>query len=318
MKKVFCSQLLPVCAALLVLFSTFTIFAQNDDDEVLKIDSSLVVLNAAVSDAKGVPVLGLKQKHFKVFEDGVEQKIDFFAAEEAPFAAVILIDTSGSMEQRLSMARSAAINFLDGLREDDMAAIYNFDSEVKLVQEFSQSTDIAPATFDIKARGSTALYDAIFKAAEELVNRPEKRKAIIVLSDGADNKSTHTSGGALKAALAAGATIYTVDMASMEVGGSQVMDRMKNAVTLKALAEKSGGRFIAADGASAESRNAGSGLRNAFVSVLKELGNQYTITYQPSNTAHDGKYRKIEVKVTTPTAAKTEVRTRKGYNALKK
>lgn len=282
--------------------------AQNDDDDILNIDSSLVVLNASVMDDKGVPMLGLRQKNFKVFEDGVEQKIEFFEAEETPFAAVILVDTSGSMEPRISMARAAAINFLDGIRTDDMTAIYNFDSEVKLVQDFSQSRDIAEVAYDLKARGMTAMNDAIYKAAQELAKRPEKRKAIIVLSDGMDNMSRYPAAKALKAALTASATIYTVDMSSPEVAGSAAVNqRILSIGALKNFAEKSGGKFISTPG--------GAGLRDAFKSIVKEMGNQYTLGYQPSNSARDGKYRTIELKVNKPNA---QVRTRKGYNALKK
>lgn len=282
--------------------------AAQEDEEAFNINSNLVVLNAAVVDDKGVPLLGLKQKNFKIFEDGIEQKIEFFEAEETPFAAVILIDTSGSMEPRISMARSAAINFLDGIRTDDMTAIYNFDSEVKLVQDFTQSRDIAEVAYDLKARGMTAVNDAIYKAAQELAKRPEKRKAIVVLSDGQDNMSKYSSGKALKAAIAASATIYTVDMSSPGNGGSAAMNqRILSIGSLKNFAEKSGGKFISTPG--------GAGLRDAFKSIVQEMGNQYTLGYQPTNTAHDGKYRAIELKVTKPNA---QVRTRKGYNALKK
>src|SRR4029450_7039403 len=103
-------------------------FAQSDDD-VVTVDSSIVVVNATITAPAGNHVSGIRQHQFSIFENGVEQEINFFAAEKTPFAAVILIDTSGSMEQRVSLARSAAIRFLDRLRNDDVTAIYNFDSE---------------------------------------------------------------------------------------------------------------------------------------------------------------------------------------------
>src|SRR5215204_3030489 len=134
-----------ILAALLLVFSfsfLFSIHAQDDDD-VVKVDSSIVVLNATITDAAGNHVSGLRQNQFSVFENGVEQEIGFFAAEDTPFAAVILLDTSGSMEQRVSMARSAAIRFLDGIRDTDNAEIYRFDSKVSLVQKFSNSRDVS-------------------------------------------------------------------------------------------------------------------------------------------------------------------------------
>src|SRR5688500_15200998 len=132
---------------LFLILSTVGSSAQDNDD-VIKVDSSLVVLNATITDTDGKPVPGLQKSRFTVLENGVEQKIDFFAAEETPFAAVILLDTSGSMEDRVSMARAAAIRFLAGLREKDMAAIYRFDSKVVQVQDFSEQRDIDDRVFD--------------------------------------------------------------------------------------------------------------------------------------------------------------------------
>ncbi len=294
----------PKFLILLLMFGCFLspVFAQNED-EVINIESSVVILNAAVSDTGGRTVSGLKQSQFKVFEDGKEQKIDFFQSEETPFAAIILLDTSGSMETRVSMARSAAINFLDGLRSDDVAAIYNFDSKVKLIQDFSNSRDITERIFDLKADGYTALNDAIYQAAQELGKRAEKRKAIIVLSDGADNKSGHSADKALKAALAENVTIYTVDMSAIDTGGRE---RMQSQGALKNFAEKSGGYFVATPG--------GAAMRDAFKGIVEELGTQYTLGYQPSDTKKDGKWRSIEVRVARPNL---NIRTRKGYNAPK-
>jgi Ca-activated chloride channel family protein len=293
----------------LFLFSfSNTIFAQ-DDDEPINVESSIVVVNAAITDSSGKAVTGLKQTLFKVFEDGKEQKIEFFAAEKTPFAAVILLDSSGSMEQRISIARAAAINFLDGLRGDDNVAIYDFNSKISLVQDFSNSRDITTEKiFDIKADGQTILNDAIFEAAKVLEKRPEKRKAIIILSDGADTQSKRSADKALKAALAADASVYTVDMSGTDAAQTQKekFEQIQNQKILKNFAEKSGGTFVAASG--------GTALREAFKDIVSELGSQYTLTYQPTNTAKDGKWREIEVRVAKPNLT---IRTRKGYNALK-
>ncbi len=289
---------------LLSIFSTFPviIFAQ-DENTILKVDSSVVLLNATILDKSGKPVGGLKQEQFKVLEDGSQQVINFFSAEETPFAAVILIDTSGSMEERVSMARAAAINFLDGLRANDSAAIYRFDSKVFLVQQFSGSRDIDEKIYDIKADGMTALNDSIYKASVELAKRVEKRRAIVVLSDGADTFSGVSSTKALKAAMEADASIYTIDMSAMNSNGKE---RMQNQAALKNFAEKTGGRFISTPG--------GAAMRQAFKGIVEELGVQYTISYEPSNLKKDGKWRSIELLVSRPNLT---IRTRKGYTANK-
>jgi Ca-activated chloride channel family protein len=288
--------------ALFTFLPALTIQAQNDDD-VITVDSSIVVLNATITDTAGKAVRGLDRKFFSVFEDGQEQKIASFETEETPFAAVILLDTSGSMEERVSLARSAAIQFLDGLRANDNAAIYNFDSKIDEVQGFSSTRDINDHVFDLKARGMTLLNDAIAKAAQVLSKRPEKRRAIIVLSDGADTMSKLSSEKALKAALLVSATIYSVDMAGVDTG---IAERMQNRGVLKNFADKTGGRYIETPG--------GAAMRDAFKQIVEELGQQYTIAYQPSNQTKDGKWRAIELRVSRANLA---VRTRKGYNAPK-
>jgi len=290
-------------AFLAVSLATSTVLAQTDDD-VIKVDSSIVVINASVTDSSGKSVGGLGQAQFHVFEDGVEQKIESFGSEETPFAAVILLDTSGSMEERVMLARAAAITFLDGLRALDVAAIYNFDSKVAVVQDFSNSRDMRDQVFDLKANGMTVLNDAVFKAADVLSKRPEKRRAIIVLSDGADTMSGKTAERALKAALAVNATIYTVDMsASEDISGA----KRRNQSVLREFAEKTGGRFVATPG--------GLAMRDAFRRIVEELGAQYTITFAPSNTNKDGKWRSIELRISRPNLT---IRTRRGYHAPRK
>jgi Ca-activated chloride channel family protein len=274
------------------------------DDDVISVESTTVVLNATIADGKGRHVAGLKGEQFKVFEDGVEQAVDFFAAEETPFAAAILLDTSGSMESRVSLARSAAIRFLDGLRISDSAAIYRFDSKVDLVQDFSNSRDVTDRIFDLKSYGMTVLNDAIYKAASDLKDQPEKRRAIIVLSDGADTQSGRSADAALKAALAADVAIYTVDMSSPDAAAGQ---RMQNAAALKKFAERTGGTFVATPG--------GVAMRDAFAKIVEELSAQYTLAYTPANTRTDGKWRAIELRVARPGLT---VRTRKGYHAAKR
>jgi VWFA-related protein len=277
----------------------------QDDDDVLRINTDLVVLNITVTDKAGAYVPGLRLADFKVYEDGKEispKMISGFSVQEAPFASVVLLDTSGSMETRLSLGRSAAIRFLDGLRPEDVAAVYRFDSKVEQVQPFSGGRDLAPMAFGIRAKGMTTLYDAIIEGAKSLAEREEARKAIIVLSDGMDTFSKASSEKALEAALAIGASLYTVDM-SASTGGPR---NQQSAMVLKTFAEKSGGRFVATPG--------GPALRDAFASIAEELGHQYTIAYRPPDQTRDGRWRALEVKVSREGL---NVRTRKGYRARK-
>jgi Ca-activated chloride channel family protein len=295
-----------LCWLLLITVGPAIVAAQQED-EVVRTNTDLVVLNVTVTDAAGRYVKGLRAPDFKIYEDGREVplgSISGFSLQETPFASVVLLDTSGSMETRLSLARSAAIRFLDGLRDQDVAAVFRFDTTIEQLQDFSSGRDLAPLAYGIKANGMTVLNDAIVKAASVLNDRPERRKAIVVLSDGIDTNSRASSSKALDQALALGASIYTVDMSATDGGASR---NAQSAAILRNFAEKSGARFVATPG--------GPGLRDAFASIAEELGHQYTITYRPLNRAHDGKWRNLEVKVDRDALT---VRTRKGYRAPKK
>ncbi|HEX8351586.1 MAG TPA: VWA domain-containing protein [Pyrinomonadaceae bacterium] len=277
--------------------------AQQDDDEVVRVNTDLVVLNVTVTDVKGRYVHELKRADFKIFEDGREQRIGLFSVEETPFAAAILLDTSGSMETRLTLARAAALRFLEGLREEDVAAVYNFDSKVEQLQDFAPGRDLPPVAYDLSSRGMTTLNDAVLRAAKDIAKRPEKRRAIIVLSDGVDTKSGASAEKALNAALEANATIYTVDMTDPR---SNPTDRMRAAGSLKNYSAKSGGRYVSKPG--------GQALNEAFKEILDELSNQYTLGYRPDNSARDGRWRAIQVKLARP---EVNARTRHGYRAPK-
>ncbi len=294
----YCSKLF-----LFIFAFYFPAIVHAQDDDVIRVNTDLVVMNVTVTDSRGAYIHGLKESDFKIYEDDKLQTIASFSIEETPFAAAILLDTSSSMETRMSLARAAAIRFLEGLRTDDTAAVYRFDSRIEQVQDFSVSRDLAPVAYNLRANGQTSLNDAIVRAARDLSRRPEKRRAIIVLSDGADTQSTSTADKALAAALAANATLYTVDMYDPQVS----IDRRQPATAaLRNFAYKSGGRYVATPG--------GQAMRAAFTHIVEELSNQYTIGYQSTNRTRDGRWRTIKVQLSQPTHA---ARTRSGYRAPK-
>jgi Ca-activated chloride channel family protein len=296
-------------ALAMLVIATFvcpTRLRSQQDDDVIRTNTELVVLNVTVTDKGGQYVPGLRLSDFTILEDGKQvplEVISSFSVHESPFASVVLLDTSGSMESRLSLARSAAIRFLDRLRDEDVAAVYKFDSKVEQVQEFSGGRDLAPMAFGVKAAGLTTLNDAIVDAAKALASRPEKRKAIVVLSDGLDTFSKASADKAVESALAIGASIYAVDMSATDGNASR---NQQSAAVLRGFAEKSGGRFVATPG--------GPALRDAFASIADELGHQYTIAFRPLNEKRDGKWHKLDVKTSRSDLV---VRSRKAYRAPK-
>jgi Ca-activated chloride channel family protein len=274
--------------------------------EILKFETNLVVLNATITDGSDRYIRGLKREDFQIFEDKVQQKIVDFSQDETAFSAVILLDASLSMQHKLTLARAACANFVDTLRPDDTFAIYGFSGmKVKVLQDFTEIHDIPDSVWDMRADGETPLYDAIVKASEGLAKRTERRRAIVVVSDGADTKSKASLDQALRKTLDAQALIYAVDMTDTAV--YRTAQRDGGLEILKEMAAKTGGRFFGSAG--------GTQLREAFAKAAEELRNQYTLTYESSNEKYDGRWRVLEVRVTKPLL---NVRTRRGYYARKK
>ena len=275
-------------------------------EDVISLETNLIVVNVTVTDGGENYVSGLKAEDFKLFEDAKQQKILSLSFDEAPFAAAILLDASGSMGNKLSLARAACGNFVSGTRDGDVVAVYSFSGfKVKTLQEFSETRDVPDAVWDMKANNETPLYDAIVKAADALSLRSERRRAILVVSDGADTKSKASLDDATRKSTDANALIYAVDMSDRAVFKSDHRDN--GAEVMKMLAAKTGGRFISTPG--------GSQMREAFAGTVEELRRQYTLTYESTNEKLDGKWRAIEVRVARPGL---NIRTRQGYYARKK
>ena len=273
--------------------------------QVLKLGTTQIVLNVTVTNAGGRFISGLTSKDFRVFEDKMKQEIVSFTTEETPFAAAILLDTSGSMTPKMSLARAACARFAAGIREGDTVAIYGFGgTKVKLMQDFTEVRDVDPLVWDTDADGNTPLYDAIIQACEALSKREEKRRAILLISDGADTSSRASFDQALRIASTANVTIYSVDMSDAALG--QGVARDNGAQIIKDFAVKTGGQFFQTPG--------GGKLRDAFEQTVDELRHQYTIVYEPTNEKEDGKWRTVELTLRKPAFT---ARTRPGYYAHK-
>lgn len=279
------------------------------DDDKISLHADLVVINATVADASGKYIHGLKASDFTITEEGALQTVDAFSADEAPFAAAILVDMSGSMERKLGMARSAAASFVDNIRDDDQVAVYGFNTEIQLFQEFSNLRDINDRIWDVTARDNTRIFDCVAEAIESLAKRPERKRAILLLTDGWDSASKHTRESVLKSAFAAGITIYTVDMIddNLLIGNASYVQPLRQGRgILRDIADQTGGRYVYSP--------QGDGLEPAFIGIVEELRNQYTLTYYSTNEKRDGRWRKLSVAVSQPGVT---IRSRRGYFAPK-
>lgn len=278
----------------------------ESDQGVIKFDTTVVVLNVTVTDIGERFVRGLKAKDFKILEDQAPQRISSFSVEEMPFAAAILLDTSGSMERKMSIARAACSRFIDGTRLGDVVGIYGFGgTKVTKLQDFTEVKNVDFAVWDTDASGMTPLYDGIVKASEELAKREERRRVILLLSDGADTSSKASYDEALRRTANAEVSVYAVDLSDAALYKTGARDL--GAEIMRTLSQKTGGRFFKTPG--------GSQLGDAFSQTIDELRNQYTITYETTNEKRDGKWRAIQTTVAFPGLS---VRTRQGYYAAKK
>ena len=282
---------------------------QERKEGALSLHSDLVVVSVTVTGSDGHYVQGLKTGDFALVEDAKPQSINSLATEAAPFAAAILIDMSGSMEYKFGLVRGAAASFLEHIREDDQVAVYGFNNKIRQFQDFSDSRNITDYIWDAKAEESTRLFDCMQTAVEALEKRPERRRAILVITDGWDTMSGATKESVTKRALAAGVTIYTVDLTDDEllVVGSDTASLRRGRSTLQDFATDTGGRYVHSP--------RGDKLEEAFDNVVDELRNQYTLTYYSTNEKRDGRWRAIGVSVPRPGVS---VRARRGYYAPKK
>jgi Ca-activated chloride channel family protein len=283
---------------------------QRDQDEPVRLYSGLVIVSLTVTDQSGHYAHGLSAKDFTLLEDGVAQTIDSFSAQESPFAAAILIDMSGSMEYRFGLVRGAAASFIEQIRDNDQVAVYGFNNQVRLFQDFSNSRDITDYIWDARAEDTTRMYDCIDEAIDALAKREEKRRAVLLISDGWDSSSRKASfDSVMKKAYDAGVTIYSVDLTDdnqMRKSGNSSIHLQRGRGEMKDFASRTGGQYIRAP--------QGENIDTAFVNVIEELRNQYTLTYYSTNNKRDGRWRKLTV--STPRAGLV-TRARRGYYSPK-
>jgi len=274
-----------------------------------RVGVDVVSLNVTVLDAHLRYVTDLRQDDFVVYEDGTQQEIMFFNRTQLPIALALLLDTSASMEERMSTAQQAAAGFARRLRAEDLAQVVDFDSRVDILQAFTNNIDqLERAIRQTSAGGSTSLYNAIYIALKELKKAPlagpedVRRQAIVVLSDGEDTSSLVTFEEVLDLAKRSETLIYTIGLQS-QTNRSRRGFREADFV-LRQLAQETGGRaFFPSDVQD---------LPAIYQQISDELSSQYTLGYVSKNPRRDGRWRRIVVRVNRADAT---ARTKQGYYA---
>jgi len=287
----------------------------------LKVRTEVVNIYAVVRDKKQ-PVPNLNKEDFAVSEDGVQQEIRYFSREtDTPLTLGIMVDTSGSQQNVLRIEQDQADVFVGQvIRPKDLAFILHFDLEVELLQDLTSEKRLltraidetvinagaqgpTPGTLPSANIGGTHLYDAVYLAANEVLKGEIGRKVLILLTDGEDQGSRVKLDVALEAAQKSDIIIYAVDVVDREFYRFRAMGFSGDSV-LKKLCGETGGRVIRVD----KPKEAAAG----FQEIADELRTQYFLGYSPSNTKHDGSFRKIQVRVRD---RDYKVQTRHGYYA---
>ena len=317
-----------------VFLTTTAAFAQ-EPDEVLKVNTALVQLNVGVVDRQGRPITNLSRNEFAVYEDEVLQPITDFEPTTAPFSLVLLLDMSGSTQSFRPTLKQSAYRFLDALSPNDRVAVITFNDKVKKLAGFTTDLrKIAGAIDSADGKGNTHLYEALEVALEMLGQEGQRRKAIVVLSDGLDTgmsnldrssaANAHTKEEALasvkpeastplnkvlRAADSQGVTIYPLALPSGDPkriaypNPTQVAVYHAARTRMQTMADRTGGRLN-------EIRRL-EDLGRIYAEVAAELRTLYTVVYRPINTdTPAGRLRTIRLEVARPGLI---ARTRSGY-----
>jgi VWFA-related protein len=294
---------------------------ENHPIETLKVNVDVVNIYCTVKDKHGALVPNLKKEDFELKEDGSKQNIKYFNAEtDQPLTLGILMDTSGSLMQVIPAEKEIGGAFLSQvLTPKDIAFFMTFDVDVELAQDFTSSVHLlreamnsahvnVPPSGPTIARGpfptsndtrSTALYDAIYLAANEKLSREVGRKAMIIMSDGVDEGSKIRLNEAVETAQKADAICYVL-LFTRGIYGTSGEGYMRK------VAEETGGRVFEIDRIES--------LKTAFDQIAAELRTQYGIGYTPTNSKKDGSFRKIEIHA--PGKDGYKVQARRGYYAI--
>lgn len=314
---------------LILLFSFPIAFAQED---VIKVESSIVRLNVGVVDDKGRPITSLNRGNFAVYEDGVKQDISRFEPTVAPFSVVLVLDMSGSTLNFRQTIQQSAMRFIDALAPEDRVAVIEFYDKVNLRNDFTSDRRIITNSIAAaNGRGKTQLYKALDLALDKLSKEGNRRKAIIVLTDGVDTaaqgKDRDLLGKSkeneiqnaikpetgdiinriLKKSDAQGATVYPLVLPTSKISEPTPIQIAMNTAArarLQILAERTGGTFNAINNLEDMGR--------LYAAVAADLRALYTVEYQPVNSKRDGKWRAIKIEVNNPELIS---RTRQGYFA---
>lgn len=288
---------------------------EGKDDETIRVNTDLVTLTATVTDKNGRYRADLKREDFTVYENGAQQKLEYFnTGDRVPMSLGIVFDVSGSMEDKIEGVQDAVEHFVKSVAPSDEIFLIRFSDDADLVQDFTDDKKRILRTIqNLEPQGSTALYDAILLGLQKVSEGKNRKRALLLLTDGNDTASTTSFQEITALARKSEVIVYGLGIGHGEKGSvhTGIFDsRVKDTVdmrTLRTLADATGGAAYYLENAHEGGRDL---VDEAAAQIAAELKQQYTLGYYPTDKKDTGAFRQITVEVKDKSL---RVRTKRGY-----
>lgn len=259
----------------------------------LHFDVDLALVNVTVTDPYNRLVTGLEPDNFRVFENNVEQEIQYFSSEDVPISIGVIFDLSGSMADKVGKAKEAALQFFKTANPQDEFFLVGFNDRAEVVSTFTNSVeDLQTSILSAAAKGRTALFDGIYLGLREMRAARNAKRALLIISDGGDNNSRYSEKDVKKLVREADTQLYSIGIFDSFEYRSRTPEELNGPSLLTEVTELTGGRAFAVQNVDE--------LPDIATKIGSELRNQYVLGYRPSNKSHDARWRKIKVKMRAP------------------
>jgi Ca-activated chloride channel family protein len=256
----------------------------------MKVEVDLVLVPVTITDPMNRLVTGLERENFQLFEGKDKQEIRHFSNEDAPISLGVIFDLSGSMKNKIDKAKEAVIEFFKTANPQDEFFLVTFADRPEQLSDFTRSVeDIQGRLVYALPKGRTSLLDAIYLAMNKMQDGHHNKKALLIISDGGDNRSRYTEGEVKSAVKEADVQIYAIGIFDAYAATDE---ERRGPLLLSEITEITGGRTFTVDNPNE--------LTDVATKIGIELRNQYVIGYRPKNPTKDGKWRKIKVKLNPP------------------
>ncbi len=274
--------------------------------ELIRMNVDMVLIPVTVTDPMNRLVTGLEQEDFQIFENSGAQQIRSFACEDAPVSIGIIFDLSGSMTSKLIRARESILQFIKTANPQDEFFVIGFNDRPELIEDFTSSVeDIQARLATVRSGHRTALLDAIYFGLAKMKEARHERKALLIVSDGGDNRSRYTEGELRSQVRESDVELYSIGIFDPY---APTPEERTGPQLLNDLSEETGGRLFRVDDLSE--------MGDIAEKISTELRNQYVIGYKPKDLSRDGKWRKVKVKLSPPQGLPPlTVHARTGYYA---